>query len=254
MGLGHRVGSAFSGGLLIAPKSSPFGGKGAQSGRLGRIRLYLPSSQDGQQGGKPMNKLKAKRMFEEALRVVGDKPTYGHPEDRAKQWRELDEKEFLSQYCQAVFAAGFRWAVVEKHLEGLSEVFKHFDPEAVADMEPVKREKLPIKRKDKADGFLKGAKMVHGEGWDGFKKRLKREGPDVLKELPWIGDTSKQQLAQYIGLADTPQESLHLRRCAEHCNASSVDEMADYLTAEFKMQRRQVDAILWEWCANHRPF
>ena len=200
-----------------------------------------------------MNKLKAKRMFEEALRAVPN-PAYGHRKDRAKQWQELDEKEFLSQYCQAVFAAGLSWAVMEKHLEGLREVFKDFDPEAVADMEPVEREKLPIKRKDKADGFLKGAKMVHREGWDGFKKRLKREGPDVLKELPFIGDTLKQQVAQYIGLADTPQESLHLRRCAEHCGASSVDELVGFLAAEFKMQRRQVDAILWEWCAKHRPF
>ena len=201
-----------------------------------------------------MNKLKAKRMFEDALRVVGDKPTYGHPEDRAKQWQELNEKEFLSQYCQAVFAAGLSWAVMEKHFEGLREVFKDFDPKAVADMGPVEREKLPIKRKDKADGILKGAKMVHGEGWREFKKRLKREGPDMLKELPFIGDTLKQQLAQYIGLADTPQESLHLRRCAEHCGTSSVDELVDFLAAEFKMPRRQVDAILWEWCAKHRPF
>lgn len=205
-------------------------------------------------GGNLMNKLKAKRMFEEALRVVGDKPTYGHPEDRAKQWRELDAKEFLSQYCQAIFAAGLNWAVMEKHLEGLREVFKDFDLEAIADMEPIEREKLPIKRKDKADGFLKGAKLVHREGWDGFKNRLKREGPDVLKELPFIGDTLKQQVAQYIGLADTPQESFHLRRCAEHCGASSVDELVGFLAAEFKTQRRQVDAILWEWCAKHRPF
>lgn len=200
-----------------------------------------------------MNKLKAKRMFEDALRVVGDKPTYGHPEDRAKQWQELNEKEFLSQYCQAVFAAGLSWAVMEKHFEGLREVFKDFDPKAVADMGPVEREKLPIKRKDKADGILKGAKMVHKEGWVEFKKRLKREGMDMLKELPWIGDTNKKELANYIGLADTVKPDVHLMRCAEYCNAT-VDEMGDFLAKKFKMQRRQVDAILWEWCAYHDPW
>ena len=121
-------------------------------------------------------------------------------------------------------------------------------------MKPVKREKLPIRNKRKAGGFLKGAKMVHREGWDGFKKRLEREGMDMLEELDGIGDKTKKQLAMYIGLKDTAKDDVHLRRCAEHCVASSVDELVDFLAAEFKMPRRQVDAILWEWCADHRPF
>ena len=204
-------------------------------------------------GGDSMNKLKAKRMFEEALRAVPN-PAYGHPEDMDEQWRDLDAKEFLLQYCLTVFGSNFSWAVVEKYREGLSEVFKHFDLEAVARMKPVKLEKLPIKNRKKADNFLKGAKMVHREGWGEFKKRLKRERMDMLEELDGIGPVLKKELAKQIGLEDTAKDDVHLRRCAEHCGASSVDELVDFLAAEFKMQRRQVDAILWEWCANHRPF
>ena len=199
-----------------------------------------------------MNKLKAKGMFEEARTVVGV-PKYGHDPDMEKQWRELDAKEFLSRYCGTVFGSGFKYAVVEKHFDGIRAVFKDFDLEAVARMKPVKREQLPIEREDKANGILKGAKMVHKEGWVEFKKRLKREGMDMLKELPWIGDTNKKELANYIGLADTVKPDVHLMRCAEYCNAT-VDEMGDFLAKKFKMQRRQVDAILWEWCAYHDPW
>lgn len=199
-----------------------------------------------------MNKLKAKRMFEEALRAVGDSADW-HPEDMAKQWRELDEKEFLSQYCWVVFASGFKVAQLRPVFPSISKVFKHFDPEAVARMRPVKEEKLPIKRKDKADGFLTGAKMVHSEGWGEFKKRLKREGMDYLEKLPWIGEITKKHLAMNIGLADTPKDDVHLRRRAEHCNAS-VDELVAFLAEEYKMQRRQVDAVLWQWSASERPF
>ena len=199
-----------------------------------------------------MNKRKAKTMFEEALRAVGDSADW-HPEDMAKQWRELDEKEFLSRYCWVVYTANWNVDQLKKEFPIISKVFKHFDPKAVARMKRVPLEKLPNRNEKKANGFLKGAKMVHSEGWDGFKKRLKTEGMDMLEELGGIGPVLKKHLAMNIGLADTPKDDVHLRRCAKHCNAS-VDELVAFLAAEFKMQRHQVDAILWEWCANHRPF
>lgn len=96
--------------------------------------------------------------------------------------------------------------------------------------------------------------MVHREGWREFKDRLKKEGMDMLEELDGIGPVLKKELAKQIGLADTAKPDVHLKRCAEHCGASSVDEMVGFLAAKFKMQRRQVDAILWEWCAYHGPF
>ena len=192
-----------------------------------------------------MNKLKAKTMFEEALRVAGYAADR-HPENMDKQWRELDEKEFLRQYCHVVFTSGFREAVVQKHFERITKVFKHFDPKAVARMKWAPLEKLPIPNKKKANGFLQGAKMVHREGWDGFKKRLKREGPDMLRELGGIGPITKKHLAMIIGLADIAKDDVHLMRRAKDCNAS-VDELVAFLAAEYKMQPRQVDIVLWEW-------
>ena len=196
-------------------------------------------------------------MFEDARRAVGNSADW-HPEDMAKQWRALDEKEFLGKYCLVVFESGFKTAVVGKHFKGISEVFKDFNPKAVARMKPVKAEKLPIANKRKADGFLRGAKMVHREGWDRYKKRLEdaaspREGMDMLEELPGIGPITKKHLAMNIGLADVAKDDVHLQRCAEHCNAS-VDELVAFLAEEFKMQRREVDAVLWKWRSDPRPF
>ena len=199
-----------------------------------------------------MNKLKAKRMFEEALRAVGDSADW-HPEDMAKQWRALNEKEFLSQYCWVVYAANWNVDQLKKEFPIISKVYKHFDPKAVARMKRVPLEKLPNPNEKRANGFLQGAKMVHSEGWGKFKKRLKREGMDMLEELGYIGCTLKKHLAMNIGLADTPKDDRHLQRIAEHCNAT-VDELVAFLAEEFKMQRRQVDAVLWRWSASERPF
>ena len=193
-----------------------------------------------------MNKQKARRMFEEAQEAVGGQADWADI-DRVQVWRDLDEQAFLTEYCWVVFACGFKVAVVEKHFDKIEKVFKRFEPEAVARMKPVDPKKLPIGHKQKADGFLKGAKIVHDEGWRRFKARVKREGMDALKELPWIKDITKKHLAKNIGLADVAKDDVHLRWCAKHCSARTVDELAAFLAEEYKMTAHKVDVVLWEW-------
>ena len=66
-------------------------------------------------------------------------------------------------------------------------------------------------------GYLKGCRVIEKEGFDEFKHRLRRDGEDVLKELPWIGDTRKYQLAREIGLLSAFGLDAWLVRCARAC-------------------------------------
>lgn len=192
-----------------------------------------------------MNKEKARELFEAALDAVGDGADWADI-DREKTWNDLDEREFLGQYCWVVFASGFRVSILEKHFEKISEVFQDFEPAAVAGMKPVKVENLPIRNKSKADGFLKGAKMIHEEGWKNFKARAAAGGTDVLTELPYIGEKTKDHLAKNIGLEDTAKADVHLERCAEECSAT-VEELVSFLADEYEMTKHLVDAVLWEY-------
>ena len=193
-----------------------------------------------------MKKKAARKMFEEALVAVGDGADWADI-DRVQVWRELDEQAFLAEYCWVVFACGFKVAIVEDRFKDIKRVFKQFKPEAVARMKPVDPKNLPIQNKKKADGFLKGAKIVHKEGWGRFKVRVEREGMDALMELPWIGDITKKHLAKIIGLADVAKDDVHLQWCAKRCSARTVDELAAFLAKEYKMTKHKVDAVLWEW-------
>lgn len=193
-----------------------------------------------------MKKRVAKKMFEEALAAVGDEADWADI-DQAKTWRDLDEKTFLGEYCWVVFAAGFNVSILSGKFGELQRAFKEFEPAAVARMRPIRREKLPIRHQVKADGFLRGAKLVHKVGWSDFKTRVEEEGVDALKVLPWIKDVTKYHLAKNIGLADVAKPDVHLKWCAEHCAAKSVDELAAYLAREYQMTEHKVDAVLWEW-------
>ena len=186
-----------------------------------------------------MKKNKARKLFEAALAGWADI-------DQEEQWNGLDEQAFLTEYCWVVFASGFRVSILEKHFENIRKVFQDFKPANVARMKPIKVDNLPIRNKSKADGFLKGAKMIHKEGWKNFKARVDAEGSDVLTELPYIGKITKLYLAKNIGLEDTAKPDVHLVRCAEECSAT-VEELVSFLADEYEMTKHKVDAVLWEY-------
>lgn len=192
-----------------------------------------------------MDEERARQMFEEALKVVGDGADWADI-DRQKTWEDLDEQAFLGEYCWVIFTAGFKVSVVEEHFGEITKIFKNFNPEAVARMRPVAEEKLPIRHKNKADSFLKGAKIVRRDGWSAFKAHVQQEGMDALKVLPWIKDVTKKHLAKNIGLEDVAKDDRHLKWCADHCSAS-VDELCAFLAKEHEMTQHKVDAVLFEW-------
>ena len=194
---------------------------------------------------KIMNKNKAKKLFEAARDAVGGQADWADI-DQEETWNSLNEQEFLRQYCWVVFASGFRVSILEKKFDDIQKVFQDFKPADVAGMKHVNVDDLPIKHKSKADGFLKGAKMVHEEGWKNFKARVGAGGIDVLTELPYIAKRTKQHLANIIGLKDTVKENVHLVRCAEECSAT-VEELVSFLADEYKMTKHHVDAVLWEY-------
>lgn len=192
-----------------------------------------------------MNKNKARKLFEAALEAVGNQADWADI-DQEETWNSLDEQDFLGQYCWVVFASGFKVSILEKKFDDIQKVFQDFKPADVAGMKFVNVDDLPVKHKSKADGFLKGAKMVHEEGWKNFKARVGAGGIDVLTELPYIAKRTKQHLANIIGLKDTVKENVHLVRCAEECSAT-VEELVSFLADEYKMTKHHVDAVLWEY-------
>lgn len=87
-----------------------------------------------------MQKEKAKRMFEVA-RVEVD--------INARTFLDFDKlsaTEFLEKYCWVVFASGFRNKIVKAKFPAITVVFKNFDLDALADLDPIKEDALPIQK------------------------------------------------------------------------------------------------------------
>ena len=156
-------------------------------------------------------------------------------------FKNMESKEFLRNYCWVVFASDSELGDFEDFFPELETAFKDFDITALSKMRSIK----PVlgayyldasddafdDYKQKAKPFLKGAKMIANEGFEAYKKRLKKEGIDALEELPDIDSITKFRLARNIGLTDTVEE----------------EERVDYLSKEFNCSRHVVDFVLWRY-------
>ena len=200
-----------------------------------------------------MNRDRASRMFEEAKLYCEE----NYPDElewangiNAETFRNLRSKRFLTEYCWVIYASGFKVATVEAVFPDLKEAFKGFDIQALSRMRSVKPVLRVFNNERKANSFLNGGKDIAAEGFSAFKKRLKKEGVDMLEHLPGIGPITKYHLAKNIGLVDGAKPDIWLVRAAEACD-TSVNELVEYLSCEYGMSRHAVDVVLWRHGADN---
>lgn len=164
-------------------------------------------------------------------------------------FRNLRSKQFLSEYCWVVYASGFKVATIESIFPSLRSAFKEFELESLANMKSIKPVLAIFNNERKAGAFLKGSKLIAKEGFSAFKRRLQKEGIDMLEQLPGIGPITKYHLAKNIGLADEAKPDIWLERAADKCS-STVQELVAFLSERYSMSRHAVDVILWRYGAD----
>jgi len=199
-----------------------------------------------------VDQAKAIRMFEAARAYCEEK--HKDELDWAKSispetFRNLRSKRFLFQYCWVVYASGFKVSTVESIFPNLQTVFKDFELADLAKMKSIKPVLAIFNNERKASSFLKGSKLIANEGFSAFKKRLQREGVDMLEQLPGIGPITKFHLAKNIGLVDEAKPDIWLVRAADICS-STVEELVAFLSEKYGMSRHAVDVILWRYGAD----
>jgi hypothetical protein len=169
-----------------------------------------------------------------------------------KTFHHMKARRFLAEYCQVVYASGFRAKVLQTKFPALRQAFRNFDPMALAQMDSIEPVLSVFKHRHKARCFLAGAKAIADEGFGPFKHRLRREGLDVLEELPGLGPITKFHLAKNIGLADLPKPDIWLERVAKLCEAESVFELVAYMAQVTGESQHVVDVAVWRYAADGR--
>lgn len=199
-----------------------------------------------------MHQAKAIKMFEAAKAFCEE--NYANELDWANSispetFRNLRSKQFLSEYCWVVYASGFKVSTIESIFPDLKKAFKDFKLEDIAKMKTIKPVLAVFNNERKANSFFEGCKLVAGEGFSAFKKRLEKEGIDILELLGGIGPITKYHLAKNIGLVDEAKPDIWLVRAADACS-STVQELVGFLSKKYSMSRHAVDVIIWRYGAD----
>jgi len=200
-----------------------------------------------------MYKRNASKMFEEARDYCEE--NYTAELDwangiNAETFKNIKSQRFLTEYCWVIYVSGFKVSTVESIFPDLKEAFKGFDIQALSRMRSIKPALQVFNNERKAESFAKGSKGIAEEGFSSFKKRLKKEGVDMLGRLPGIGPITKYHLAKNIGLVDEAKPDIWLVRAAEASN-TSVNELVEFLSKKYSMSRHAVDVVLWRHGADN---
>lgn len=167
----------------------------------------------------------------------------------ADAFRELSPSAFLSQYCWVVYASGFKVRTIASLFPRLREAYYEFDLPRVAAMNSIDRPMAVFRNSRKARSVVAGARRIQNEGFDDFKARVRAQGIDALEDLPGIGPITKKHLARNVGLASVAKDDIWLVRIAEAIEATSVHDLAGFLSRTFGDLPGVVDVVIWRFCA-----
>lgn len=162
----------------------------------------------------------------------------------------MSERDFLSEYCWAVFVAHNSAEKVEKRWTEIEKSFKNFNSKELYDMniEDI-FDSLKI-YKTRTTRFFNGVKQIYGEGYENYKQRAIEDGMKVFKELPGIGKAGSQHLAKNTGLEDTGKCDEHVKNIIEILKAKDMNDLFSFISTTFNETDKIIDEVIWQFCSN----
>lgn len=174
------------------------------------------------------------------------------------EFGKLPENVFIEEYVWAVYVSGFRANTVSKlwprlmnayHEAMLHACYYIGDDAPPCDMDRVRRLAMTVFANErKTDAIIKAAGIIHDGikslGWPKYRDEH-LSTPELLQELPFIGQITRYHLARNIGLLQWVKPDVHLNRMAKHWQYASPQAMCEHLGKVEGLQPGIVDLILW---------
>jgi hypothetical protein len=168
----------------------------------------------------------------------------------------LDRVRFFHEYAFCVFAAFFKFSLVEERWPDLTKAFNGWDYEQICNnKQEVAQETMRVfGNKKKVAAVIRCAEKFSREGWDNFWRSLvNADLPlqlELLDSLPYIGKAARYQLAGAIGI-DVAKPDRHLLRFASKYGYPETEEGVQNFTkriANLVGERvKVVDYVLWRY-------
>jgi hypothetical protein len=168
----------------------------------------------------------------------------------------ITESDFLREYAWVVFSAGMRESVVRMKFAGISCAF--LDWKSAADIAQnahacQARALAIINHPGKVAGVVTAAQRIASEGFGVIRDRVKSEGCQELRALPFIGPVTVYHLAKNIGL-DVVKPDRHLCRVASATGFSTASDLCQTIAGYVGDRLSVVDLVIWRFATLDREY
>ncbi len=172
------------------------------------------------------------------------------------RFEEMTESDFLREYAWVVFSAGMRERVVRMKFAGISSAF--LDWRSAADITrqaPTCRAQALslINHPGKVAGVVTTARRIAREGFYAIQDRVKSNGLQELRELPFIGPVTVYHLAKNIGL-EAVKPDRHLSRVASAAGFPTASELCQTIADGVGDRLSVIDLVIWRFATLHREY
>ena len=201
--------------------------------------------------------LDARSMFNYACRHV----SLFRSEELKETWvgikafvgEDIDEVDFMYEYCFCVYVSGFKAVIVAKKYDELLRAHNIVDDKDY--YIPIEEDNLltdlssvlsVFNNEKKAEAIQKTRRLILDTGWEDFSAEYVQDrDPVKLQELFYIGPALSCHLARNLGNVDIVKPDVHLNRLAERFAFESAQDMCDALASPPAIPAAYVDLILW---------
>jgi hypothetical protein len=165
----------------------------------------------------------------------------------------VSDRDFMAQAAWVVLSAGLSARTVQGRFGALTVAFLEWDPfeidnhheRCVADAREL------FRHEGKLRAIVNFARILADGQRRDLTELIRRDGPDSLEYLPYMGPATSRHLAKAIGF-DIAKPDRHLVRLASRVGATSADELCQGLGSYLTERTSVVDLVLWRY-ATLRP-
>lgn len=172
---------------------------------------------------------------------------------------DMDETYFLREVAWVVLSSGMREYVIRKKFPQISEAFFDWKSAKKINLNKsgCKTRALSIfNNPNKISAIIEISSLIEMESFTFTKERIKNEGVDFIRTLPFMGPATSYHLAKNIGL-DVVKPDRHLVRVTEVWGYRTPYEMCLAISKESGDRISVVDIVIWRFatlCRDYVPF
>ena len=165
------------------------------------------------------------------------------------QLSHISERDFLREAAWVILSSGMRETVIRQKFPDISEAFYfwHNAKKIVKNSEECLICALAIfGHKKKLNAIVTIAENIVSRGFRIFKTRIRNEGVEFIKALPFMGPATSYHLAKNIGL-DVVKPDRHLLRAACAAGYETPRLLCEDISTANGDRLSVVDLVIWRF-------